>query len=106
MRINPNPGLPEEQPTDRVGGAASTTQGSSTQTARTASQAITDQANLSSDAQQLSSLSVTLSSFPDVRSSRVAAVMQAMQNGNHVVSDQQIAQSMMRDFTMDGSPNK
>ncbi len=106
MRINPNPGLPEGQPTDRVGAAGSSTQSSSTQPARVTSQDTTDRAHLSSDALQLSNLSSSLANVPEIRQGRVAAVQQAVQNGNYAVSNQQIAQSMLRDFRMAGATSQ
>lgn len=101
MRINPNPGLPEGQPTDRVGAAGSSTQSSSAQSARVSSQE--SSANLSSDGLQLSNLSATLANVPEIRQGRVAAVSKAIQNGNYAVGNQQIAQSMLRDFRMAGA---
>ena len=106
MRINPNPSLPEGQPTDRVGAAGSSTQSSATQPARPASQDTADRANLSSDALQLSNLSGTLANVPEIRQGRVAAVTQAVHSGNYSVSNQQIAQSMLRDFRMAEAPRQ
>jgi flagellar biosynthesis anti-sigma factor FlgM len=107
VRINSNQSLPEGQPTDRVGATGSATQSASTQAARLgASQTNSDQANLSSDALQLSNLSSTLANVPDVRQSRVTEVSQAMHNGSYSVSNQQIAQSMLRDFRMGGPPSQ
>jgi len=107
VRINPNPGLQEGQPTDRVGAPGSSTQPAGTQAARPAGgQESGDQAHLSSDALQLSNLSSTLASVPDVRQSRVTQVTQAMHNGDYSVSNQQIAQSMLRDFRMGGPPSQ
>jgi negative regulator of flagellin synthesis FlgM len=103
VRINPNPSLPEGQPTDRVGAAGSSTQSNSAQSTRAASPDTTDRANLSSDALQLSNLSSTLANVPEIRSGRVAAVQQAVQNGNYAVSNQQIAQSLLRDFRIAGA---
>jgi flagellar biosynthesis anti-sigma factor FlgM len=107
VRINQNPGLPEGQPTDRVGAAGSSTQPAGTSAARAAgSQESGDQAHLSPDALQLSNLSSTLANVPDVRQSRVTQVTQAIHNGEYSVSNQQIAQSMLRDFRMGGPPSQ
>jgi flagellar biosynthesis anti-sigma factor FlgM len=107
VRINPNPVPPESQPTDRTAATGSSTQAAGTQAARpTPSQESGDQANLSSDALQLSNLSSTLANVPDVRQARVTQVTQAMHNGDYSVSNQQIAQSMLRDFRMSGPPSQ
>lgn len=107
MRINPNPDPQEGQPTDRVSSTASSTQSAGTQAARSSStQEGGDQAHLSSDALQLSNLSSTLANVPDVRQARVTQVTQAMHNGDYSVSNQQIAQSMLRDFRMSGPPSQ
>jgi flagellar biosynthesis anti-sigma factor FlgM len=107
VRINPNPGPQEGQPTERTGATGSSTQAAGTQTARSANgQESGDQAQLSSDALQLSNLSSTLANVPDVRQARVTQVTQAMHNGDYSVSNQQIAQSMLRDFRMSGPPSQ
>jgi anti-sigma28 factor (negative regulator of flagellin synthesis) len=51
-------------------------------------------------------LSSTLANVPDVRRARVTQVTQAMHNGDYSVSNQQIAQSMLRDFRMSGPPSQ
>jgi flagellar biosynthesis anti-sigma factor FlgM len=107
VRIDPNPSPQETQPTDRTGATGSATQSASTQATRSAiGQESGDQAHLSSDALQLSNLSSTLASVPEVRQSRVTQVTQAMHNGDYSVSNQQIAQSMLRDFRMSGPPSQ
>jgi flagellar biosynthesis anti-sigma factor FlgM len=58
----------------------------------------TDQASLSSDAVKFSSLSNALSSVPEIRQERVAAISQQLQNGSYSVSDHQIAQAVLRDY--------
>jgi flagellar biosynthesis anti-sigma factor FlgM len=103
VRINPNPGPQETPPNDRTGAAGSAVQPTSTPAMRSAGgQESGDQAHLSSDALQLSNLSSTLANVPEVRQSRVTQVTQAMHNGDYSVSNQQIAQSMLRDFRMSG----
>jgi negative regulator of flagellin synthesis FlgM len=94
VKIDPKLGLPESQLPDRVGASGTA---ATSRPAAPASQA-GDQASLSSDAVRLSELSISLSSAPEIRQDRVAAVSQAIQNGTFSVSNEQIAQSMMRDF--------
>jgi len=107
VRINPTPDPQETQAIDRTGAAGSPTQAASTQSARaTANQESGDQAHLSSDALQLSNVSSALANVPEVRQSRVTQVTQAMHNGDYSVSNQQIAQSMLRDFRMSGPPSQ
>jgi flagellar biosynthesis anti-sigma factor FlgM len=62
-----------------------------------------DQANLSSDAQQLSTLSGALANVPAIRQERVAPLSQAVQSGTYSASNQQIAQSLVRDFRASNS---
>lgn len=94
MRIDPNLGIPEQQPSERVGGA-----NSASRPAPSANQdSGADEANLSSDALHLSALSSALSSVPDVRQERVAPLRQAISNGTYSPSNHQIAGAMMQDF--------
>jgi flagellar biosynthesis anti-sigma factor FlgM len=53
---------------------------------------------VSADTLQISSLGSKLSSIPEIRQDRVAAVSAQVQSGKYAVSDQQIAESMLRDF--------
>jgi len=107
VRINPNQGPQEGQPIERVGSTGASQQSASTQATRTAAgQEAGDQTHLSSDALQLSTLSSTLANLPDIRQSRVTQVTQAIQNGSYSVSNDQIAQSMLGDFRMSGSPSQ
>ena len=94
MKIDPKLGLPEGQLPDRVGPSSSA---ANSRPAAPATQQ-GDEANLSSDAVRLSELSTSLSSVPEIRQERVTAVSQALQNGTYSVSNEQIADSMMRDF--------
>lgn len=57
----------------------------------------TDKADISSEAQQFAKLSAHANKVPDVRTDRVATLKNAIQNGTHSVSNQQIAQAMARD---------
>ena len=107
VRIDPNQGLQEGQPTERVGATGSSAQPAGTAASRSVGrQQSGDQAHLSPDALQLSNLSSTLANVPEVRQSRVTQVTQAMHNGDYSVSNQQIAQSMLRDFRMAGPPSQ
>lgn len=107
MRINPNPGPQEGQPTERTAATGSSTQAGGAPAVRSASnQESGDQAHLSPDALQLSNLSSTLANVPEVRQSRVTQVTQAVQNGDYSVSNQQIAQSILRDFRYSGPPSQ
>ena len=103
MRINPNTGLSGAEATEAVR-TAGTSQGA--RPVQSARQAGVDQANLSPDAIQLSDLSSAMANLPPIRENRVSVVAQAFRSGNHVVSDHQIAQSMLRDFLMSSLSGK
>ena len=47
-----------------------------------------------------------MANLPPIRENRVSVVTQAIRSGNHVVSDHQIAQSMLRDFLMSSLSGK
>lgn len=95
MKIDPGVGgIPEGQAPNRVGPSSSAPVSRRSQSPAGG----TDQASLSSDAVKLSSLSNALSSVPDVRQDRVAAISQKLQDGSYSVSDQQIAQAVLRDY--------
>src|ERR1700759_787373 len=49
------------------------------------------------DTAQISSLGSKLSSIPEIRQDRVAEVSAQLKSGNYKVSDQQIADSMLKD---------
>jgi flagellar biosynthesis anti-sigma factor FlgM len=100
VRINPSTGLTGAEATEAVR-TASTSQGA--RPIPSARQDRLDQANLSPDAIQLSNLSSALAKVPPIRQNRVTEVTQALRSGNHVVSDHQIAQSMLRDFPVSSS---
>ena len=100
MRINPNTGLSGAEASEAVR-TAGTSQGA--RPIQSARQVSVDQANLSPDAIQLSDLSSAMAKVPPIRENRVTEVTQALRDGNHVVSDHQIAQSMLRDFLMSSS---
>jgi len=94
VRIDPNLGISEQQPTDRVGGASS----ASRPAPSAASGSGSDEATLSPDALRLSELSSTLASVPEIRQDRVAPLRQAISNGTYAPTNDQIAQAMMNDF--------
>jgi negative regulator of flagellin synthesis FlgM len=50
-----------------------------------------DQTQLSVDSQRLEQLQASLSQLPEIRQDRVAALREAVANGSHQVSDQQLA---------------
>ena len=100
MRINSDFGVPQEQPADRVGGAGSAP---ASRTSQAVGGDTGDQASLSHDALQLSNLSNAIAGIPEVRQDRVAAVRQALQSGTYAVTNQQIAESMLRDFAAGNS---
>lgn len=62
----------------------------------------TDKADLSTEAQQFAMLSSQAANVPNVRQNLVASLKSAVQNGTYTVSNQQIAQSMLRDFSSTG----
>lgn len=101
MRIDSNQGITPGQSTDSVRTAG---QQSLSQIAPDAQQTADqqDRANFSSDAQQLSTLSTALANVPSVRQNRVDALRQAVQNGTYNPSNQDIAQSVLRDFATAG----
>jgi negative regulator of flagellin synthesis FlgM len=98
MRIEPNLGPNAGQPTDSVANVSTANTSQAARPLQSTAQNSADQANLSSDAQQLSSLSGALASVPAIRQDRVAPLSQAVQSGTYSVSNQQIAQSLVRDF--------
>jgi flagellar biosynthesis anti-sigma factor FlgM len=107
VRIDPNQGPLEGQPVDRLGSTGASKQSAGTQATRSAlGQEAGDPSHLSSDALQLSNISSTLANVPDIRQTRVTQVTQGLRNGNHSVSNDQIAQSMLRDFQTSGPPGQ
>lgn len=57
-----------------------------------------DKTEFSSEAQAFAKLSAQIGNVPEVRQDRVATLRQAIQNGTYGVSNEQIAQSMLRDM--------
>jgi flagellar biosynthesis anti-sigma factor FlgM len=58
------------------------------------------------DTTQISSLGSKLSSIPEIRQDRVAQVSAQLKSGGYQVSDQQIADSMLRDFRISAGVQK
>ena len=102
MRIDPNQGIVPGQSTDSV---RTSGQKSLPQVAQESQQTADpqDRTNFSSDAQQLSNLSTALANVPSVRQSRVDALRQAVQGGTYNPSNQDIAQSLLRDLAPAGA---
>lgn len=95
MKIDPGVGgITDGQSPNRVGASNS----SSVSRPSPSKAENTDQANLSSDAVQLSSLSAAIKSVPEVRQDRVNAISQKLQAGSYSVSNQQIAQAILSDY--------
>ena len=97
MKINPNLDPQASQGLAGTGsaGAPSAQSGRASQSTQTPA---SDKADLSSEAQQFALLSGQLSTIPDTRQERVASLKAAVQNGSYTATNQQIAQSMIRDF--------
>ena len=102
MKVDPKLDTQQGQLTGRVTGAGSP-QPSRTGASKSQS---ADQASLSNDAVRLSNLSAALSNVPEIRQDRVNAIAQALRNGSYSVSDQQIAEAMLRDYGPSGSAGK
>jgi flagellar biosynthesis anti-sigma factor FlgM len=98
VKIDPQISLPKDQLSGRVGGAESVPNAKSPKIANDSSTHRSDQASLSSDAVQLSSLRARLNSVPEIRQDRVDSISTALNNGTYSVSNLQIAQSVLRDF--------
>jgi flagellar biosynthesis anti-sigma factor FlgM len=104
VRIDPNLGTSAGQGTERAATAGTSAASSAAaKPLQISNQDSADQANLSPDAQQLSNLSQALTSAPQIRQERVTPLTQSVQSGAYSVQNQQIAQSMLRDFRMTSS---
>jgi flagellar biosynthesis anti-sigma factor FlgM len=106
VRIDPNLGTSQGQGTQRAENAANSASSAAAKLLQISNQDSGDQANLSPAAQQLSNLSQALNSVPEVRQERVATLGRAVQSGTYAVQNQQIAQSMLRDFRMTSSSSQ
>jgi flagellar biosynthesis anti-sigma factor FlgM len=106
VRIDPNLGISQGQGTQRAENAPNSASSASAKPTQVSNQDAGDQANLSPAAQQLSNLSQALNSVPEIRQDRVAILSAAVQSGTYAVQNQQIAQSMLRDFRMTSSSSQ
>lgn len=107
MRIDPNLGISQGQGAERAANAGSSAASSAaSKPLQVSNQDSGDRANLSPDAQQLSNLSQALNSVPQIRQDRVTTLTKSIQSGTYAVQDQQIAQSLMRDFRMTSSSSR
>jgi flagellar biosynthesis anti-sigma factor FlgM len=107
VRIDPNLGTAQGQGTERAASATNTAASSAaSKPLQISNQDSADQANLSPDAQQLSNLSQALTSVPQIRQERVTPLAHSVQTGAYSAPNQQIAQSMMRDFRMTSSSSQ
>ena len=109
MRIVSSSELPESESSSRAAATsnAASAQIQANQAATRASQNAAQssaQNSISFDTLQLSDLGTKLSSVPGIRQEKVAAVSAQVQTGTYAVSNQQIAESMIRDFRMSGAP--
>ena len=62
-----------------------------------------DQATISAEAHQLAGLRATLEQVPEIRHDRVDSLRRALQEGAYEVSDEQIAEALLRDLSGNGS---
>ncbi|HTV66807.1 MAG TPA: flagellar biosynthesis anti-sigma factor FlgM [Bryocella sp.] len=101
VKINPNldPAAGQVTTSTRASGSAAVVQSNSSSVGGAPASA--DRADLSQEAQQFAALSSHATSVPAVRADRVASLKTAIQSGTYNVSNQQIAQSMVRDFGSD-----
>jgi flagellar biosynthesis anti-sigma factor FlgM len=103
MRIGSGNELPESKQPERLNSAQSPAAGA------IASNAVAQQpaaSRIGTDTAQISSLGSKLSSIPEIRQDRVAQVSAQLKSGSYQVSDQQIADSMLRDFRISAGVQK
>jgi len=86
--------VPDGQSLDRTGPSAS----SSAKVGARQPKGVTDQTQLSASQSRVQDLKAELTSLPDVRRDRVAALQKAIGNGSFQPSDQQIAEAILGDF--------
>lgn len=95
MKIDTSQVFPEGMGLHRAG----TTGGASASQASAGKAGISsDQVKLSADGETIQHLTANLGGLPDVRQDRVAALTQAIGQGNYQVSGSQIAQAMTSDL--------
>jgi flagellar biosynthesis anti-sigma factor FlgM len=98
LNINPNLQVRESQAASQVESAVSAKQTpDKSQSAAVGNSS--DRANFSAGALQLSNLSAAAAGLPAIRQERVAAVTQSVQNGTFAPSNDQIANSLLHDFS-------
>ncbi len=106
MRIVSNGELPEGKSPERASGQNAAAGGVAANVAvneaAPAAAGAGSQQRIASDTTQISKLGSKISSVPEIRQDRVAALSAQVQSGKYQVSDQQIADSMLRDFRMTG----
>lgn len=102
MKINPNL---DSQGGEGPSGAGAAGAAGVVQTSRNL-QAVqsdgTDKADFSPEAQQFAMLKNNLSSQPSVRQDRVAGLKNSIESGTYSVKSDQIAKSMLQDFSATG----
>ena len=99
MKIDPQIGYLDNQGSGRVAPADSAANSKSSKVSSESSSSGSDQASLSSDAVQLSGLRSKLNAVPEIRQDHVASISAAISNGTYSVSNKNIAQSLLRDFS-------
>jgi flagellar biosynthesis anti-sigma factor FlgM len=98
LKINPNVDVRESQSASQVTSAASSKQAANNAPVASSAPNNSDRANLSADALQLSNLSAAAATVPAIRQERVTALTQSVQNGSFAPSNDQVANSLLRDF--------
>jgi len=96
MRIDGPLPLPESSQPQRTQKSGT----SSNQRNLTPTRSSQDQTLLSVDTQRVDQLKGSLSQLPEIRQDRVAALREAVANGSHQVSDQQLADAIHSQLVM------
>jgi len=96
MRIDGPLPLPESSQTQKTHKSGA----SNSQRNLTPAGSSPDQTQLSVDAKRLEQLKTSLSQLPEIRQDRVAALREAVSNGSHQVSDQQLADAIHSQLAM------
>ena len=99
MRIDGPLPLPESSQPQRTQKSGA----SSNQRNLTPTRSSQDQTRLSVDGKRFEQLKASLSQLPEIRQDRVAALREAVANGRHQVSDQQLADAIHSQLVM-GKP--
>jgi len=98
LRINSDSGISGAPDAEPVGTRAAANASAASRPLQVSNDGDGDETQLSPDAMQLSTLSNALANVPQIRQGRVATISQAIRSGTYAVSNQQVAQSMLRDF--------